>query len=77
MPGSTRWIDARRPTEDKVEAARQRGWTAERIHDSDTFCRVVIRSADAGVLVDLAVNPPPDLPASAACASSWRRIARG
>jgi hypothetical protein len=32
---------------------------------SDTFCRMVIRSADAGVLIDLAVNAPPDLPASA------------
>jgi hypothetical protein len=38
--------------------------TADRIHDSDTFCRMVVRSADAGVLVDLAVNAPPDLPAS-------------
>ena len=28
-------------------AARQRGWPAQRIHDSDTFCRMVIRSADA------------------------------
>jgi predicted nucleotidyltransferase component of viral defense system len=46
-------------------AARKQGWTAQRIHESDTFCRVVIRSADAGVLVDLAVNAPPDLPASA------------
>jgi hypothetical protein len=46
-------------------AARQRGWITERIHDSDTFCRMVIRSADSGVLVDLAVNAPPDLPASA------------
>ena len=46
-------------------AARQRGWSTERIHDSDTFCRMVIRSADAGVLIDLAVNAPPDLPASA------------
>jgi predicted nucleotidyltransferase component of viral defense system len=46
-------------------AARQRGWSAQRIHDSDTFCRMVIRSADAEVLVDLAVNAPPDLPASA------------
>jgi hypothetical protein len=46
-------------------AARQRGWSAQRIHDSDTFCRIVIHSADAGVLVDLAVNAPPDLPASA------------
>jgi predicted nucleotidyltransferase component of viral defense system len=45
-------------------AARQRGWKAERIHDSDTFCRIAIRSADAGVLIDLAVNAPPDLPAS-------------
>jgi Nucleotidyl transferase AbiEii toxin, Type IV TA system len=47
------------------DAARQRGWNAERIHDSETFCRIVIRSADAGVLIDLAVNAPPDLPASA------------
>ena len=43
-------------------AARQHGWTTERIHDSGTFCRMVIRSADAGVLVDLAVNAPPDIP---------------
>ncbi len=44
--------------------ARRRGWTTERIHDSDTFCRMVVRGGDAGVLVDLAVNAPPDLPAS-------------
>jgi hypothetical protein len=37
----------------------------ERIHDSAAFCRMVIHSDDAGVLVDLAVNAPPDLPASA------------
>jgi len=49
-------------------AARQRGWSTERIHDSDTFCRMVIRSADIGVLIDLAVNAPPDLPASATAA---------
>jgi hypothetical protein len=42
-------------------AALQRGWVTERIHDSDTFCRMAIRSADAGVLIDLAVNAPPDL----------------
>lgn len=46
-------------------AARERGWTVQRIHDSDTFCRMIIRSINAGVLVDLAVNAPPDLPASA------------
>jgi len=45
-------------------AARQRGWSTQRIHDSDTFCRMVIRSADAGVVIDLAVSAPPDLPAS-------------
>ena len=49
-------------------AAGKRGWTTQRIHESDTFCRIVIRSADAGVLVDLAVNAPPDLPASATSA---------
>jgi hypothetical protein len=50
---------------DALEAeACRRGWSAQRIHDSDTFCRMVIRSADAGVLVDLAVHAPPDLPAS-------------
>src|ERR1700734_1252473 len=31
-------------------AARQRGWSTELIHDSDMFCRMVIRSADSGVL---------------------------
>ena len=50
---------------DALEAAvSQHGWSAQRIHNSDTFCRMVIRSADAEVLVDLAVNAPPDLPAS-------------
>jgi predicted nucleotidyltransferase component of viral defense system len=49
-------------------AARQQGWTAERIHDSDTFCRMVIRTDGRGVLIDLAVNAPPDLPAFATAA---------
>jgi predicted nucleotidyltransferase component of viral defense system len=54
---------------DALEAAiGERGWSVQRIHDSDTFCRMVIRSTDAGVLVDLAVNAPPDLPASATLA---------
>lgn len=44
--------------------ARRRGWTTERIHDSDTFCRLVVRGVNGEVLVDLAVNAPPDLPAS-------------
>lgn len=45
-------------------AARERGWGIDRIHDGDTFCRMVIRGDDAAVLVDLAVNAPPDSPAS-------------
>jgi predicted nucleotidyltransferase component of viral defense system len=54
-----------RTARDALEAAaRRRGWSTEQIHDSDTFCRMVIRSADAGVLVDMAVHAPPDLPAS-------------
>ena len=46
------------------EATRKRGWSAERIHDSDTFCRLIIRSDHGTVLVDLAVNAPPDDPPS-------------
>jgi len=45
-------------------AARERGWRTERIHDSDTFCRLEIRSGTAEVLTDLAVDAPPDFPAS-------------
>jgi Nucleotidyl transferase AbiEii toxin, Type IV TA system len=56
-------------------AARQRGWATERIHDSGTFCRMVIRSADAGVLVDLAVNAPPDLPPSVTPAGPTEELA--
>jgi Nucleotidyl transferase AbiEii toxin, Type IV TA system len=45
-------------------AARQRGWNTERIHDSDTFCRLIVQGNAASVLIDLAVNAPPDFPAS-------------
>ena len=49
---------------DALEAAsRGRGWSTERIHDSSTFCRLVIRDSDGTVIVDLAVNAPPDFPA--------------
>src|SRR6266480_903281 len=37
-------------------AAREQGWATERIHDSDTFCRLVIRSGAAEVVTDLAVD---------------------
>ena len=49
-------------------AARKRGWATERIHDSDTFCRLVIRSDTAEVVTDLAVDTPPDFPASSTAA---------
>jgi len=49
-------------------AARERGWSTERIHDGETFCRMIIRSDHGRVLVDLAVNAPPDLPASVTAA---------
>ena len=49
-------------------AARKRGWATERIHDSDTFCRLVIRSDTAEVVTDLAVDTPPDFPASSTTA---------
>jgi hypothetical protein len=49
-------------------AARRRGWATERIHDSDTFCRLVIRSDTAEVVTDLAVDTPPDFPASSTAA---------
>jgi hypothetical protein len=45
-------------------AARQQGWSTERIHDSDTFCRLIITGGAERVLIDLAVNAPPDSPAS-------------
>jgi hypothetical protein len=40
-------------TRDALEAAaRKRGWATERIHDSDIFCRLVIRSDAADVVTD-------------------------
>lgn len=41
------------------EACAERGWTTERIRDSATFRRLVVRSPDDELLVDLAVDSPP------------------
>jgi hypothetical protein len=50
---------------DELEAAaRQRGWSVERIQDSDTFCRLAIRSGTAEMLADLAVDALADHPGS-------------
>ena len=49
-------------------AAWERGWATERIHDSGIFCRLVIRGGAAEVVTDLAVDTPPDFPASSTAA---------
>jgi hypothetical protein len=50
---------------DELEAAaRQLGWSTERIQDSATFCRMIIRSDATELLVDLAVDAPPGHPGS-------------
>ena len=45
---------------DALEAAcADRGWTTERIRDTATFRRLVVRSPDDELLVDLAIDSPP------------------
>jgi hypothetical protein len=45
---------------DALEAAcTDRGWTTERIRDAATFRRLVVRTPDDQLLVDLAVDSPP------------------
>lgn len=45
---------------DALEAAcTDRGWTIERIRDTSTFRRLVVRSPDDELLVDVAVDSPP------------------
>ena len=47
---------------DALEAAvRALGWSVVRIHDTDTFCRLVL-TGDEALLVDLALDSPPQLP---------------
>ena len=42
-------------------AAAARGWTAKRVRDEDTFCRLVV-SGPEDLLVDLALDAPPGAP---------------
>lgn len=44
-----------------LKAIERRGWTATVIHDSPTFCRLVVIDRDE-VLVDLAIDSPPSSP---------------
>jgi hypothetical protein len=48
-------------------AARDRGWTVERIRDTETFCRFVVHGDD-DLLVDLALDAPPTMPPVASIA---------
>ncbi len=67
----TRDLDLFTATAGDVSAARDalekefqvRGWTVTRIHDTDTFCRLTVTGDDA-LLVDLALDSPPQLPPS-------------
>ena len=59
--GATSVPDAR----DALEiAARERGWTIERVRDEATFCRLIVHGDD-DLLVDLALDSPPEHPATA------------
>jgi hypothetical protein len=46
------------------EAVLGKGWTVRRIRDSDTFSRLLV-TGDEELLVDLAVDSPPNSPPSA------------
>jgi hypothetical protein len=48
-------------------AATARGWSTRRIRDTTTFCRLVV-SGDDNLLVDLALDSPPNLPPTASVA---------
>lgn len=48
-------------------AAAERGWSVRRIREGDTFCRLVVTSDD-DLLVDLALDSPPNLPPEASIA---------
>lgn len=58
------------PPVESVTAAKEsflvsiahRGWGARLVHDSPTFCRLVVVDKDDEVLVDLAIDSPPNSP---------------
>ncbi|GGG28558.1 hypothetical protein GCM10007304_48030 [Rhodococcoides trifolii] len=62
--GQSSVIDAR----DQFEhAAHAQGWTVDRIHDTDTFCRLLLHGPE-DLLIDLALDSPPGMPATASIA---------
>ena len=59
--------DVRRARDEFTSAAGDRGWTVERVQDSETFCRLLMHGPE-DLLVDLAVDSAPGRPASASIA---------
>ncbi len=62
--GHSTATDARNQFED---AAHTRGWTVERIHDADAFCRLLVHGPE-DLLIDLVVDSPPGMAATAGIA---------
>lgn len=50
--------DVRRTREEFLDAAQDLGWSVEIVHDSGTFCRLVVHGSE-DLLVDLALDSPP------------------
>jgi hypothetical protein len=44
------------------QAVRDRAWNVRRIREAPTFCRLVVQGPDEDLLVDIAVDSPPELP---------------
>src|SRR5437899_1858902 len=55
--------DVHRARDEFTVAAEERGWTVERMRDSDTFCRLAIHGAEE-LSIDLAVDSVPWQPAT-------------
>lgn len=59
--------DVRRARDEFTSAAGCRGWSVERVQDSETFCRLLVHGPE-DLLVDLALDSAPGRAASASIA---------
>jgi hypothetical protein len=59
--------DVPRARDEFISAAGERGWSVDRVHDSDTFCRLLVHGPEE-LLVDLALDSAPSWPATASIA---------
>ncbi len=60
--------DVQQAKEEFTTAARVRGWTMKHIHGSGEFCRLLIHGQEEELLVDLALESRPGMPATASIA---------